>query len=252
MANMLLPAHLGDIARGIIIARRTGISNSAGIATVVAERILDVMANVSILLLVWVTVRLPGFSLHLGARGWELGVGGMLGATVAIVLFLRSQTDRKILACLTRAVDVCMPQGLMACARNMVGEIRQGLQVFACWRKLATAMLLSLVLWGILGILNYLAMLALGVRLPLHAAFVALLAQTVGVSIPSSPGYVGTFHMATVVGLSLYGLDPEVALSVALLVHTMGFMFNVIMGVPFVLYEGLSLQQLWGVTLIPR
>ena len=44
---------------------------------------------------------------------------------------------------------------------------------------------------------------------------------SVGTMVPSSPGFIGTFHVAVAYALELMGVDPSMAASVAIASHFM-------------------------------
>lgn len=240
MANMVLPARVGDIARGVLIAKRTEISATTGITTVAAEHFLDIAANTAILALLLTSNALPAVSTPVGARGLA---GLVFVGAGAVVLFV-SRPGRAAADRLAGWAGGFASAGLLTRLQRLKKEIARGLQGLRQWRVAGGALAISLVLWALLGLLNHVALLALGIRLPLQAAYVAMLAQTVGVAVPSSPGYIGTFHVATIAALSLYGVDADTALGLALLLHTLSLLTSVAIGLPFLWYEGLSLRQL--------
>jgi uncharacterized membrane protein YbhN (UPF0104 family) len=62
--------------------------------------------------------------------------------------------------------------------------------------------------------------------------------------IPASPGFVGTHHAASVACLSLWGIGPETALSVALVMHAIGFFLTIAIGAVYLWTVGLSMRDL--------
>jgi hypothetical protein len=64
------------------------------------------------------------------------------------------------------------------------------------------------------------------------------------VSIPSAPGFVGTFHYAAVVCLLLYGVPRSEALSYAIVLHAVNILPVFFLGIVLMWEEGLSLARL--------
>jgi uncharacterized membrane protein YbhN (UPF0104 family) len=62
------------------------------------------------------------------------------------------------------------------------------------------------------------------------ATFIIMAITSLGVMIPSAPGYIGTFHLAVQYGFVLYGLAREEALSAAILWHAAFFFPTIIFG----------------------
>ena len=69
----------------------------------------------------------------------------------------------------------------------------------------------SLLLWIVLTLCVYLLFLGFGLHLTLLQAFFVEIILIFGVSIPSAPGYIGTFHWACAAGLAFFGIEPNLA-----------------------------------------
>jgi uncharacterized membrane protein YbhN (UPF0104 family) len=117
-----------------------------------------------------------------------------------------------------------------------------GLQTLGRWDSLGQIVVASALLWGAIGLYNFLVLLAFQLQLPLAVGFLLLVFQAFAVMLPSSPGFVGTYHAASVACLSLWGVQAETALSVVLVMHALGFFTTIAAG--FVC--------LWAIGLSPR
>jgi hypothetical protein len=102
----------------------------------------------------------------------------------------------------------------------------------------------SLLLWGTMGLYNFLIVMAFKLQLPLTVGFLLLVFQAFAVMIPSSPGFVGTYHAASVMCLSLWGIAGEAALGVALVMHAGGFFMTIGFGAGSLWAIGVSLRDL--------
>ncbi|VAX16622.1 hypothetical protein MNBD_NITROSPINAE03-1960, partial [hydrothermal vent metagenome] len=91
---------------------------------------------------------------------------------------------------------------------------------------------------------NYFIFQAFNLDLPISASFLVLLSQILGVMVPSAPGFIGVFHAATIAGLMFYGVDSELALSVALTLHIIMFTMQTIPGLIFLWVEQYSLRDI--------
>jgi len=65
-----------------------------------------------------------------------------------------------------------------------------------------------------------------------------------GVLIPSSPGYIGTFHFFAMSALAVFGAARETALSYALVSHAMQYLLVTGLGLLFLWRENLSLLRI--------
>ena len=102
----------------------------------------------------------------------------------------------------------------------------------------------SLFLWVGFGLSHYFLFLAFHLDLPVLAAFFVLVALTFGVSIPSAPGYIGTFHWACAAALIFLGVESNLAKSFSLLLWVAGFIPTILLGLFSLGKEGMSLRQI--------
>jgi uncharacterized membrane protein YbhN (UPF0104 family) len=78
---------------------------------------------------------------------------------------------------------------------------------------------LTILLWG-LGILtNWLALASFRLTLPLSASILMLVALQAGISLASTPGWVGVFEYIVILSLGFYGVGRSQALGCALALH---------------------------------
>ena len=69
---------------------------------------------------------------------------------------------------------------------------------------------------------------------------------TIAVVVPSSPGYVGTYHYLCQIALAMFGVPAGPALSFATVVHGANFFPVFIAGLLFAQYEGMTIFRTAG------
>jgi len=84
----------------------------------------------------------------------------------------------------------------------------------------------------------------MGISLPFLAPFFILILLCLSVTLPSAPGYIGTFHVACQYALIFYGFSKEKALSMAILLHAAGFIPTLILGALLFLLHHISVRNL--------
>jgi uncharacterized protein (TIRG00374 family) len=202
--NNVLPLRLGDVVRALVFPASLGVSRSSSTSSLIMERLVDLMT-----LLVWLAASLA-LSVQLAVPGWlkdtavALAIAG--SASLAAVFALSGAIARRLNASrrpLIQAVSVLM-HGFDAMTRP---------------RVLATLFGLSLLVWlGEAG-LFYSLLLGFGLVATPAAAMIIMSIATLATLVPSSPGYVGPFHLAAFAGISLLGGTSEQAASFAVLSH---------------------------------
>jgi glycosyltransferase 2 family protein len=70
-----------------------------------------------------------------------------------------------------------------------------------------------------------------GIRLPFVTTFIVMGFLSVGVAVPSAPGFIGAFHLAGQYAYMVFGISAEAGLSAATLLHLSFFIPTVLIGV---------------------
>ncbi|MBN1890714.1 MAG: flippase-like domain-containing protein [Thermoflexales bacterium] len=215
MLNMALPMRAGDVGRAAFVGRPS-LSRMQVLATVAAEKWLDMTAAFALAMgllpfMVW-----PEWARSsLGTLGVAV-LAGVVGLAI-VTLF------RRRLAALVERLESSPARSLPLVARA-VEWLRRAWQGVAALRtpSLAAGVIGWTVLTWLLGAsTNWLVGRALG--LPGSAvmwSFVLLVLQ-VGVAVPSVPGRIGVFEYLTMLALALFGVQGEVALAYALVLHVL-------------------------------
>jgi uncharacterized membrane protein YbhN (UPF0104 family) len=125
-------------------------------------------------------------------------------------------------------------------------DFLDGMAVVADPVVFAQAVAWSLYVWFIIAVGFALGFPATGLDLPFvgggitTATIVAL-----AVSVPGAPGFVGQFEYGCKIALEqIYGIDGSRAVAYALVTHATQFVTQVLLGVVYLLREGLSLGEL--------
>ncbi len=247
MANMLLPARAGEVVRAHIISRKEEVSTLASFATIVVERVLDLLSVLLLFALLLVLTPLPREITPL-IEG--LRVGGYVAAAVCGILLGSLWLMASKVTQMLRLMHICLaflPDQWLTKLTTMFLSFVLGLQALKKGRQLASIVLLSLCLWMALALSNFLILRSFSLQLPAYAACFFLVMQTLGVAVPSAPGFIGTYHAAVVAGFAIFGVSQEVALSVAIIMHAVFFFPFILVGLLFLWQENLSLRALWSV-----
>lgn len=244
MGNNLLPARVGEFMRAYVIGKTQRVSTSASLATVVVERLFDGFTLLAMLLVSVLVLRFPveseRLTHHIRTAGW-LAFGFYL-AVLAVCVLLRlyqAPTRRVILAVLS-----FLPQRWRAKTAQALDGFVQGLEVVRGGWHLVPILALSIAAWSIQAVAIWLVLLAFHLKLSLGAAFFILAVQSFGVMIPSSPGFIGTFHAASILAMAAFGVGREVALSASIVMHLLFFIPVTVVGLIYLWVENLTLHEM--------
>ncbi len=208
VANDVLPARLGELARSHYLGDREGISRTTTLGTVVVERVVDTTVLVAIASVAILVLQVRGAVASAVLVGVALAGLLVVGLVVALVAHRLPGADR-IVARLERYPRI----------HELGRRLRGGLAVAARPLTLGWGVGLSLVAWGA----TVLAMAAAGqsIGLQLTIAQAALLASGIALAtaIPAGPGYLGTFELAGVTIGNVLGIPSDQSFALAFLVH---------------------------------
>ena len=232
MANNLLPARLGEVVRAWVLARREQAPVPAVLASILVERLLDVIAALVLLgYCLTVTSELgDGTAVLLKRTGFVLLLMSVVGVA-SLLLTVRFQA-RLLLVGERWAVQTDRGWALrwLGLFRRFVG----GLGGLRGGKHGVVVAGLSLLVW-IVAIFSF-QVLADGFALHLSLVQTTLVFVIVlfGVAIPSAPGFVGTFHGFCVAGLTLVaGTEPTVAAAYATLLHGSQWLASTVVGLGY-------------------
>lgn len=245
-ASFVLPARAGEFIKPWLVARREGLDPTATFATVVIERMLDLVA-VLVLLGVFLLVFDPGVAvldpaLFAAIRGGGLAAAGAAVAGMALLMVCASRPE--VLARLVAALTGWLPARARTLVRELAAAFAGGLAVVRDPARLATALAWSLPLWIVIAAQIWVVSLALGVAMPAAGSLLIMALLVVGVAVPT-PGAVGGFHEAYRIGATaFFGADNDHAVGAAIVLHAVGFVPTLVAGAWLMAREGLSFAGL--------
>jgi len=209
LGNAVLPARLGEPIRAYLLARRERLSAAHVFGTALLERIVDLAALAAIAFVA---------SVALGAPAWAVQLTGItaLGGAAILVLLATIGIERPI-----RLLDRLLPAraGRATWLLAAAGRFAAGLGGGGQRASIGQASLLSVPIWLLDGVICLVLGQALGIHLALAASMLIVGIGALGTSIPSAPGYLGTYELAASSMARGLGVSPEAALGLALLVH---------------------------------
>lgn len=241
----LLPARLGDIVRAYLIGEFENVSKARALSTVVVERLTD---GLTVVLLLSITaIFVPSIPDIARQGAVALAVTGIIGIIVLIALSLNKEHGMAILHRLAAPIPFLQHPGLWKALESLI----DGFAILHSPRPIIGVVLWAVYTWIVGAIPYWLVMQAIGLRdgvgtpLPFAAAMLVMTVTSLGVVVPSSPGYVGVFHYVAVLVLTtIYSADKSNALSYAVVIHALSYLMLTLLGIFSIWKEGLTYQRL--------
>lgn len=244
MANNLLPARLGEFVRAFVLAQREGLQTPTVFASLVIDRLFDGFTVLLILLITLFTLRLPQ---GLSDASALLQTGGLvtlvLYAGVVFFLFLLKKQTMRTLAWMAILLKP-LPQKISDRIIPLLGSFIGGIRMSSKGGHITAVLVSSLAVWIFCLIPIDLVLQGFGIHLPLAASMFILVLLVFAVMVPASPGFIGTYHYACFKGLSAFGIAESTAVSIALVLHGIGFFPVIIAGFYHLWQSKMSLSGL--------
>lgn len=249
-ALAILPARVGDLLRPYLVARQDRLPLSATFATIVMERVLDLIAVLALMALyVWGFADTTTWNPQLlGPIAVSAAVGGVASVALLVVMWVLASHPERIGTFVHSAARV-LPAAMARRLGNLAQSFSEGFAVARSPRGLFLSLFWSFPLWLLIAGETWAVTRAFDIAMPFTGTFLLQAMLVVGVAVPT-PGGVGSFHEAYRIGVtSFFGAPNDQAVAAAIVVHFVAFVPILLLGLVFMVQDGLSvgsLKQLAG------
>jgi len=234
--NNVLPLRLGEVGRAYLLGR-TGLGFWRVLSTIMLERAFDMILAISLLLgtLPYVGGALQEFQTVLGI--------GCLAVMGLLVLFFLARNQERVLSWYQNRVAHYSIFSKVSAER--IESFLTGLSALASLNRFLGVFGWMIASWGLALVYTYLLLLAFVPRAnPLWSAF-GVGSTSLGIAIPSSPGYVGVYESIWIGVLSLFEVPLASALAFALVSHALYLGITAVFGAYGLYREGESLGDVF-------
>ncbi|MEB2284142.1 MAG: lysylphosphatidylglycerol synthase transmembrane domain-containing protein [Myxococcales bacterium] len=235
--NMVLPLRVGEVIRPVLLANRTNVPVSSVLASVLLERLLDMLTILVFLGLVMCLV-------PVSATIRQSGIAFLVIAIFAVVMIALLQRRHPRALGFLRWILSCMPAGIRDRAEAALESFIDGLQGIGTGAALLQILGYSVCLWVVIASIFGVGFFACDLDVPLVSGSLALVTVVAGaVSAPSAPGFIGTFQAGCVVALGLFAVSRADAIPYAFVVWAAQWLTQVVLGVVFLLRENIRFAE---------
>jgi uncharacterized protein (TIRG00374 family) len=217
MANNLLPLRAGELVRAYAISTLGHVRFTGAITSLVVERVFDALTLVLLLAAGLLLSHLPATTVIAGiplARIATLaGAGALVAVAMGSAIIIRPELMERII----RRV---LPEGRVQARLVSIGHgIADGLSGLRSPARLAGVIFWSLVLWLVSAASFFVMFSAFDINVSFGGALLLQSAMAFGIAVPSTPGFFGPFEAALVAVLSVFGVSDTTAFSYAVTYH---------------------------------
>lgn len=220
MGNNIYPARAGEVLRAVILKQRENVPISASLATVIVERIFD-----GVVMLAFVFLNLGELTKLTTSSGivgniQQIAFWGAIVFIGALVAFLLAAMFPHLTQ---RIVDTVIQKILPERFRDKTSQIASrfltGLESLRSPQEALMIFFTSVLIWLLETGKYWFVMHAFDFEVSFFALMLMNGIVNLATTIPSAPGYLGTFDAPGIALLSAYGVPPEMATSYTLVLH---------------------------------
>ncbi len=226
MANNLIPARAGELARAYVLGQREKISKTTSLGTIAVDRIFDGVTLVPMMLIVAAfagrDASFPvGFGKSLNFAGLGVVMAVLFGIAIAVLFYMAlSEHGRDLLH---RLALRFAPARVKPMVEGLLHSFFDGLGALRSPVDLAIAWLMSLISWSLEATMYYIVARAFGIDEPFYVFLLLTSAANLAIAIVASQGGIGPFELVvsrTIVAFGT-GIADSDASAYALGLHAM-------------------------------
>jgi len=244
MGNNIYPARAGEVLRAVVLKRREGVPISASLATILVERVFD-----GVVMLAFIFLNLPGLSKLTGESGFvgniqNLALWGTAAFIGALVVFLLAamfpmRTERIIYWFIDRLV----PNRFKEKSKAISTKFLDGLESLRSPQEALMIFITSAVIWLLETGKYWFVMQAFPFQVSYFALMLMNGIMNLTTTLPSAPGYVGTFDAPGIALLKAFNVNGAIAAGYTLVLHVALWLPITLLGAYYFAREGLKWSE---------
>ena len=265
MLNSILPGRVGEVARPIILQQRDNVPFSTGLATIAAERLLDVSMLIILFICMLAFVHIDPVldisfgSYHLNRETLIVIVAGMFKLSLVIiagVIIISIAATRRLVARLI----MWIPAIFFSAGIDFKNRIREkfcrpvvsflesfalGLALIKDPKKVVVCIGLSIAIWGLACLSFYVIALGCpGILLSYFEIMMVMIIICLFIALPSVPGFWGLWEAGGVFALSIFGIPANQGVGFTIVNHVVQIIPVIIIGVISAVITGVNIWKL--------
>jgi glycosyltransferase 2 family protein len=245
MGNNIYPVRAGEVLRALVLKRREGVALSASLATIIVERVFD-----GVVMLAFVFLNLPELARLTADSGIIgniqtvalLGTAAFMGALLVFLLaaMFPERSHGVVRAVVLRFIPQRFQEKLLGLTERFLG----GLESLRSPREALMVFVTSIVIWLLETGKYWFVMHAFpGINVSFFALMLMNGIVNLATTIPSAPGYVGTFDAPGIAVLVAYGVERALAAGYTLVLHIALWLPITALGAYYLAQEGIRWRE---------
>ena len=262
MANIILPARVGEIVRATLITKKEDIKFGSSFSAIIIERIFDTLALIiftGIVFFLFVYFTKDNVALSFQKTGLNdqiiynnsfmdtilIFMGIFSGVSFAVLIFfgflIKYPSKLKLIF---SKIFFWIPKLIREKASTLMDSFVDGLQMLHSKKRFLFLIVFSIPILIIGSFTIYILSLSISMQVPLIGAGFILVCISFAVALPQAPGFIGVFHFAVEKSLSMLGVDVYNAQSFAILLWFVTVIPIIVYGLIALWYQGWNFNKI--------
>ena len=266
MVNCILPGRVGEVARPIVLSRYQTIPVSAGLATVVVERIFDLVVLLLLFMIISTYVHIdPDINLSIGGYYVDrqalskvfqgmVQLSGFLILSLFLVCFSKPRqiikkvvlAAPKIIPLLEENRKISLVNRISKPIIGIIDNIASGVGLIRQPKRIIVCLLYSLAVWFFTALSYYVFSVGCPeISLSFNQMVVVMVIICFAIALPSVPGYWGLWEVGGVFAMLLFGISEKDAAGFTLANHVVQIIPVVIIGLASAWISGVNIRRIY-------
>ena len=235
MGNNIYPFRAGEVLRAYVLRRREQVPMSGSLATVIVERVFD-----GLVMLMFVFAALPLAPLPSSEIQTLVVLASLAFFGALIIFFVMAAQPQRFMRLSHWFSDRLLPERIATPLLGFLERFLDGLASLRNFRQVMMIFFTSIIIWLLETIKYWFVMHAFDFEVSFFALMLMNGVVNLATTLPSAPGYVGTFDGPGIAVLVLYGVAQSVAAAYTLVLHAALWLPITLLGGYYMLREGLG------------
>jgi uncharacterized protein (TIRG00374 family) len=235
MGNNIYPFRAGEVLRSYVLRRREAVAMSGSLATVIVERVFD-----GLVMLIFVFAALPLAPIPSDTIRTTVIIASIAFFGALVVFFVIAAVPQRILTLAEWVAVRLLPERVQRPMLDFAERFMFGLESLRNFRNVLMIFLSSIVVWLLETVKYWFVMHAFNFQVSFFALMLMNGIVNLATTLPSAPGYIGTFDGPGIAVLVLYGVPEAIAGAYTLVLHAALWLPVTVLGAVYMLQEGLG------------
>ncbi len=235
MGNNIYPFRAGEVLRAYVLRQREEVPISASLATVVVERVFD-----GLVMLIFVFAALPLAPIPDDSIRTIVILASVAFFTALVIFFALAAVPARFMALAEWLAVSLLPEKGQEPLLGFLQRFLTGLESLRSFRNVLMIFVTSIVIWLLETVKYWFVMHAFDFEVSFFALMLMNGIVNLATTLPSAPGYIGTFDGPGIAVLTLYGIEETIASAYTLVLHAALWLPITLLGVYYMVREGLG------------